>query len=165
VDGRPLLEDLAAFSPPPITPSSACWKNAGIVNANCAVSWRIRFMKIRKLCRNTKSALSVILVLSNEIFLKRPVAVSQHRRLCAGANHPPLTHRSRASPSAQAPSLSSPDEPITPFLIRCPVRFILSTLDGDARVSSFGTQGRRNGNLPRPRIRNGEVRPFTLGTC
>jgi hypothetical protein len=33
----------------------------------------------------------------------------------------PLTHRSRCSPSAQAPSLSSSDEPIMQSLISCSV--------------------------------------------
>jgi hypothetical protein len=57
-----------------------------------------------------------IRVLRHKIFFESPVTVSQHRRLCAGANQPPLIHRSCCSPSAQVPSLSSSDEPIMPVL-------------------------------------------------
>jgi hypothetical protein len=48
--------------------------------------------------------------------------------------------------SPQAPSLSSSDQPIMQSLASCPVVSFSSTLDGDARVPSFGTQGRRNWN-------------------
>ena len=45
-------------------------------------------------------------------FFRCPLSASKHRHPCRGATHPPLTHRPRNSPSAQTPSLSSPDEPI-----------------------------------------------------
>ncbi len=47
-----------------------------------------------------------------------PVAVSQHRRPCAGANHPPLTHRSPSSPFAQVALLTCLDTPIMPIIDR-----------------------------------------------
>jgi hypothetical protein len=84
--------------------------------------------------------------------------LSQHRRLCTGVNYPPLTHRSRCSPSAQAPSLSSSDELIMPSLISCPVVSILSSLDGDAPVPSFGTQGCRTGNPPKLHAHKGGIK-------
>jgi hypothetical protein len=45
------------------------------------------------------------------------LSFGQPRRLCAGANHPPLTHRSCCSPSAQASSLSCSDALIMQPLI------------------------------------------------
>ena len=44
-------------------------------------------------------------------FFHAPVSVSQPRRLSSGAIQPPLTHRSRASPSAQAAPAHSHYEP------------------------------------------------------
>lgn len=46
-------------------------------------------------------------------FFQRFRCVSQPRHPCAGANHPPLTHRSPYSPSAQVALLTCLDAPIT----------------------------------------------------
>ena len=56
-------------------------------------------------------------------FCRRPkwVTCSQHCRLCSGSNQPPLTHHPGYSPSTQAPSLSSSDNPIMQSPIDCPV--------------------------------------------
>jgi hypothetical protein len=80
-------------------------------------------------------------------------------------NQPPLIRRSHCSPSAQASSLSSPDELICQSRTNCPVVSFSSTLDGDAQVPSPGTQGCRNGNPPKPHThtqRQGHA--FTLGS-
>jgi hypothetical protein len=47
-----------------------------------------------------------------------PVAVSQHRRPCAGANHPLLTYRSPSLPSAQVALLTCLDTPIMSIIDR-----------------------------------------------
>jgi hypothetical protein len=96
----------------------------------------------------------------------RPVAVSQPRRLCAGANHPPLNHRSCSSPSAQAPRLSCSDAPLVQ-----PPRWLASrvTLVNFRRQdvsAQFGDLGSRNWNPPK-RAMNTYVQrrghPVTLG--
>jgi hypothetical protein len=71
----------------------------------------------------------------------RPKWVCQRGRLYSGSNQPPLTHHPGCSPSAQAPSLSSSDNLIMWSPIGCPAMFFSSTLNGDAQVPSFGTQG------------------------
>ena len=81
-------------------------------------------------------------ILEDETIRYLHIWVSQHRRLCSGANQPPLTHHPGCSPSAQAPSLSSSDNPIMKSPTGCPVMSFLSTLDGDAHVPSFGAQDR-----------------------
>lgn len=49
---------------------------------------------------------------TRHVFVDALVAVSQPRRPCAGANHPPLTHRSPYSPSTQVALLTCLDAPI-----------------------------------------------------
>lgn len=53
-----------------------------------------------------------------------------------------------------------PDHPSAFISIQISSQFRSSTLDGGARVPSFGTLGRRNGNPPRPdtRLRRGQAR-------
>jgi hypothetical protein len=75
------------------------------------------------------------------------------------------THHPGCSPSAQAPSFSSSDNPIMWSPTCCPVMSLSSTLHGGALVPSFGTQGRRNGNPPKPRTyTHGRDRITSLGS-
>jgi hypothetical protein len=55
------------------------------------------------------------------------------------------------SPFAQEPSPSSSYNPIMS---------LLSTLDDDALVPIFGTQGARDGNAPKSHIGKGAIRPL-----
>lgn len=60
-----------------------------------------------------RTLISILRYFYTRYFCCRPVAVSQHRRFHSGSNRPPLTHDPGCSPSARAPSLSSPDCSIT----------------------------------------------------
>jgi hypothetical protein len=66
-------------------------------------------------------------------------SAGKNRRLCSPANRPRLTHCTGCPPPAQSHFCSFSHEPMMESLVQLSWCVLSSTLDGDARMPSFGT--------------------------
>jgi hypothetical protein len=81
-------------------------------------------------------------------------SAGKNRRLCSPANRPRLTHCTGCPPPAQSHFCSFSHEPMMESLVQLSWCVLSSTLDGDARMPSFGTHTHTHTHTQR-----GEVRP------